>query len=211
VHLLLTDRLVCPRCGEGFGLILRADRLVDRRVLEGGLGCPNCRDRFPIADGFADLRSPPRAPLPPVSPAPAVDPAETERLAALLGVAEGPGNIALVGPLSAHAGGLADRIPGVEVIAIGSEARAQEEREGVSRLAADALLPFHPWSLRALALSAGSAALLEHPKELAALVPRGGRVVVEAPAADAAERLAAAGARVLAHDARWACAVRETS
>jgi hypothetical protein len=211
VHLLLTDRLACPRCGSGFGLILRADKLVDRRVLEGGLGCPNCRDRFPITGGFADLRPPPRAELPPAPPAPEADPARTDELAALLGVAEGPGHVGLVGALSAHAGGLADRVPGVEVIAIGAEARAQPEREGVSRMVAGVELPFHPWSLRALALSEGSAELLERPKELAALVPRGGRVVVEAPGADAAERLSAAGARVLARDARWIVAVRATS
>jgi uncharacterized protein YbaR (Trm112 family) len=209
LHLLLTDRLACPRCGPGFGLILRADRLVDRRVLEGGLGCPNCRDRYPIADGFADLRPPPRAELPPAAPR-SVDPARTDELAALLGVTEGPGNVGLVGALSAHAAGLADRVPGVEVIAIDAGARAEAEREGVSRMVAGAELPFHPWSLRALALARESQALLERPKELAQLVPRGGRIVLEAPGAGAPERLADAGARVLAHDARWLVSVRET-
>jgi uncharacterized protein YbaR (Trm112 family) len=211
VHLLLTDRLACPRCGAGFGLILRADKLVDRRVLEGGLGCPNCRDRFPIVEGFADLRPPPRAELPAAPARGAVDPAETDAIAAMLGVAEGPGNLGVVGALSAHAAGLADRIPGVEIVAIGVEARADPEREGVSRMAAGPELPFHPWSLRALALSEGSAALLERPAELKQLVPRGGRIVVEAPGGDAEGRLAAAGARVLARDARWLVGVRETS
>ena len=116
MHLLLTDRLACPRCGAGFGLILRADKLVDRRVIEGGLGCPNCRDRFPIVDGFADLRPPPRGDLPAAPARGAVEPAETDALAALLGVTEGPGNIGVVGALSAHAGGLADRIQGVEIV-----------------------------------------------------------------------------------------------
>jgi hypothetical protein len=78
-------------------------------------------------------------------------------------------------------------------------------------MAAGIELPFHPWSLRALALSRGSAGLLETPAELARLVPRGGRVVVEAPEADAAERIVAAGARVLARDARWLVGVRETA
>jgi uncharacterized protein YbaR (Trm112 family) len=65
VQLLLTDRLSCPRCGPAFGLILLADRLTERRVHQGALGCPNCRDSFPIVDGFADLRSPPRGELEP--------------------------------------------------------------------------------------------------------------------------------------------------
>ena len=84
-------------------------------------------------------------------------------------------------------------------------------RAGVSRMITGVELPFHPWSLRALALSAGSAELLDRPQLLAALVPRGGRVVVETPGADVAERLSAAGARVLARDARWIVAMRETS
>src|SRR5690606_27369097 len=172
VHLLLTDRLACPRCGPGFGLILRSDVLVERRVLEGGLGCPNCRDFFPIHEGFADLRPPPRAELPPARPLPAPDPSDTDRLAALLGVTEGPGNVALVGALAAHAGGVADRVPGVEVIAVALESRSDPERPGVSRMAAAVELPFHPHSLRALALSEGAAGLLEHPGLLSGLVPR---------------------------------------
>ena len=60
MHLLLTDRLTCPRCGPEFGLILLADKLVDRVVHSGVLGCPNCRDAFQVEDGFADLRAPPR-------------------------------------------------------------------------------------------------------------------------------------------------------
>lgn len=60
---MLTDRLTCPRCGPTFGLILLAERMVDRRVRDGTLGCPNCRDAFPVVDGFADLRAPPRRPV----------------------------------------------------------------------------------------------------------------------------------------------------
>jgi uncharacterized protein YbaR (Trm112 family)/SAM-dependent methyltransferase len=58
VHLLLTDRVTCPRCGPRFGLILLAERVVDRRVLEGHLGCPNCREHYPVRKGYGDLRPP---------------------------------------------------------------------------------------------------------------------------------------------------------
>ncbi len=58
MHILLTDVLSCPRCGPAHGLILLADRIAERRVLEGILGCPNCRARYAIAGGFADLRRP---------------------------------------------------------------------------------------------------------------------------------------------------------
>ncbi|MBW3533907.1 MAG: hypothetical protein KY453_01605 [Gemmatimonadetes bacterium] len=118
MNVLLTDRLSCPRCGPEFGLILLAERTEKRRVLEGRMGCPNCRDRFPVSRGFGDLRAPPRSALPPVESLDAPPAEATERLRALLGVAEGPGNLALVGPVVAHAAGLAQRTPETEVVAV---------------------------------------------------------------------------------------------
>ncbi len=60
----LIDHLVCPRCGPPNGLLLLAREVRDRRVREGEFGCPNCRDRFPVAGGFGDLRPPPRGESP---------------------------------------------------------------------------------------------------------------------------------------------------
>ena len=207
VHLLLTDRLNCPRCGSGFGLILLADRLTDRRVLEGALGCPNCRDRFPITNGFADLRTPPRTDLPEVIPVGPADAGEVERIATLLGVVEGPGNIALTGSLTRYAGLLADRMPGVEVIAIAEQVRGDAERAGVSRMVSGVELPFHPGSLRALALAEGKVEHLERPETLVRSVMEGGRIVIERPDSDAGERLANIGAQVLVRDERWLVAM----
>ncbi len=67
MNVLLTDHLVCPRCGPPFGLVLLARDVRDRRVRRGELGCSNCRDAFPVKNGFADLRPPPRDP-PPLEP-----------------------------------------------------------------------------------------------------------------------------------------------
>lgn len=61
MHILLTDILSCPRCGPEFGLILLADRIEARRVLAGTLGCANCRSKYAIRDGVADLRAAPSA------------------------------------------------------------------------------------------------------------------------------------------------------
>jgi uncharacterized protein YbaR (Trm112 family) len=206
VHLLLTDRLSCPRCGPGFGLILLADELVERRVLEGALGCPNCRDRFPIEGGFADLRPPPRTPLGETPVAAPTTPEATEQLAALLGVAQGPGHVALLGSLAAHASALADLVPDVEVVAIDPGARASAEREGVSRLIAGPELPFHPWTFRALAV-AGECGPIE---PMAGLVARGGRIVVERPESTAAARLQRIGGRVMLDSADWLVILKET-
>jgi len=59
MNLVLTDVLACPRCGPPFGLILLADSMRERRVLEGVLGCPNCYGRYPVRGGLADLRAVP--------------------------------------------------------------------------------------------------------------------------------------------------------
>ena len=118
MHILLTDRLICPRCGPGFGLILIADRLENRRVIEGSLGCPNCRDRFPVEAGFGDLRPPPRSTrddAPELEPPPSPPAME---VAALLGLTDGPGNVALIGDMAGHATALAGLVPGVEFIGI---------------------------------------------------------------------------------------------
>ena len=54
MYILLTDALTCPRCGPEFGLLVLADRMEERRVIEGRLGCANCRSAFPIRDAAAD-------------------------------------------------------------------------------------------------------------------------------------------------------------
>ncbi len=180
MHILLTDRLICPRCGPGFGLILIADRLENRRVLEGSLGCPNCRDRFPVEGGFGDLRPPPRGKLDdsPELAAPA-SPSAVE-VAALLGLAEGAGNVALIGDMAGHATALAALVPGVEFIGISSGLRGWEEGEGVSRVTTGASLPFSSGSLRGAALFAegGSSVCESMAGELARVLARAGRIAV---------------------------------
>jgi uncharacterized protein YbaR (Trm112 family) len=198
VHILLTDRLTCPRCGPEFGLILLADRIEERRVLDGTLGCPNCRDGFPVADGFGDLRAPPRSEL----PTPAEDPVPEEpdpeavvRLAALLGVPRGPGHLALVGPAARWSGPIADLVEDIEVVGVDPGLRAQRERRGVSRLVAAPGLPFFSRTLRGVAVSGeGAEAWLT---EAVRVVAPGGRVVVLDAPGGTRERLEDEGLRVV--------------
>ncbi|MBT8397332.1 MAG: Trm112 family protein [Gemmatimonadetes bacterium] len=147
MHLALTDRLVCPECGPGWGLILLATEVRERRVLEGELGCPNCRQNYPVSGGVADLRSSPRDPLqdskgPPEPPS--LKPEDTLRLGALLGVTEGPGTVLLLGPAAVHAEGLAALVEGIEVVGSFGPLSPTGEREGVSRIVARSKLPFAP-------------------------------------------------------------------
>ena len=176
MHILLTDRLICPRCGPGFGLILIADRLENRRVIEGSLGCPNCRDRFPVEGGFGDLRPPPRSTRddapelePPASP-------QAMEVAALLGLTDGSGNVALIGDMAGHATALAELVPGVEFIGIAPGLRGWEEGEGVSRVTTGASLPFSSGSLRGVGLFADREPSIA--AELARVLARAGRIAV---------------------------------
>jgi len=207
VHILLTDRLTCPRCGPDFGLILLAKRLVERQVLDGALGCSNCRDQFPVEGGFVDLRPPPRDPLTATLPATDPDVEATNRLAALLGVSEGSGNVALLGSVSVHAGALADRLPEIEVVAVDAATQVEAERERVSRLVTGVALPFQPWTFRALAAVGDAVA----PEEAVRVVGRGGRIVMERPAPAATVQLERAGCRILLQEGDWVVALRENT
>jgi len=205
VHLLLTDRLTCPRCGPTFGLILRADRLVDRVVWEGVLGCPNCRDAFPVVEGFGDLRAPPRGELPAglVGPvfeerAPAGEAAE--RLAALLGLVGGPGTVCLVGGPARHAPDLAARVPEVSIVGVDSDLRGWPETPGVSRIVSRPGIPLFSGTVRAVAVDGrlGGDWIREAVRITA---PRGARVVVDGADEGARAALAGTRVRVLAQDA----------
>ena len=198
MHILLTDRLICPRCGPGFGLILIADRLENRRVIDGSLGCPNCRDRFPVEGGFGDLRPPPRSTR---DDAPKIEPPASPsamEVAALLGLTDGPGNVALIGDLAGHATALAGLVPGVEFVGIAPGLRGWEEGEGVSRLSAGASLPFSDGSLRGVGLySEGDPRMAG---ELARVVARDGRIAVWGAVREWEKALRSEGPDVLASD-----------
>ena len=225
MHLLLTDRLTCPRCGPSFGLILLADRMDERRVVSGSLGCPNCRDRFRVADGFADLRAPPRGELGdglvgPTGPGGVVEasvlpgagvtteasPAEAERLAALLGVPHGPGTLALVGEPARHGPAIAASIEDVQVVGIDPDLRSWPDRPGFSRLVSAPGIPFFSGVLRGVAVDARlGPAWVEEAARVAASMAR---VVVVQAGEEMAPMLQALGLTVLAVEAGTVVAAR---
>lgn len=208
MHLLLTDRLSCPRCGPRFGLILLADRMDDRRILDGTLGCPNCRDGFPVVQGFGDLRAPPRGELRPgrAGPPSPPDPEAAFRLQALLGVAEGPGTILLVGSPARHAEALARALSGVEIVALDADLAAWPDAPGVSRLTSRPGVPLFGRSLRGAVVDGG----LGDPwiEEGARVVAPLSRVVVTDAPDSATPLLEKAGLRVLAVEAGTVVAAR---
>ncbi|MEX0837744.1 MAG: hypothetical protein WD101_05380 [Gemmatimonadota bacterium] len=211
MHVLLTDRLTCPRCGPEFGLILLADRMEDRRVIDGTFGCPNCRDQLEVQDGFADLRAPPRGPLPAghagrTEPRPD-DAADAERLIALVGVAQGPGTLVLAGEPARHAAAFAATIEGIHVVAIDADLTGWPGVTGVSRMAAAPGIPLFSRSIRGVAVDArlGPAALHDAARVVA---PRARVVAVRADEAATGEIFREAGLEVMASEAGTVVAAR---
>ncbi len=201
MNLLIADRLSCPRCGPEFGLILLAERMDGRRVLDGVLGCPNCRDGFPVRGGFGDLRMPPRGELAPglAGDYGPEDAGATDRLMALLGVAQGPGMLLLAGSPARHAAGLAARIEGVQVVALDADMARWPEAPGVSRMTARPGIPVFSRTLRGVAVDGalGERWFVEAARVVAPL----SRVVVQDAPDGAVDTLVASGLRVLASDA----------
>ncbi|MBV9110636.1 MAG: hypothetical protein JO306_14595 [Gemmatimonadetes bacterium] len=198
MYLLLTDVLACPRCGPEFGLILLADRIDDRRVIEGRMGCANCREQYPVHGGVLDVRAAAGAEAP-ASPSPDAVPADPEaatRLAALLGLADARGTVLVAGPGAALAGGVSDLVEELEVAAMAPAWEGGEEQAGVSRIAwAGGRLPFRDRTLRGVAFTGGAEdGLLA--EGLRVLQP-GARIVVERAAPGTADRLSALGAQVM--------------
>ena len=193
MFILLTDVLRCPRCGPEFGLVALADRVEERRVVEGRLGCSNCREQFPVRGGVADLRTGPvEAPTP---SAPSADRQEAAvRIAALLGLAQPGGTVLVAGPGALLAPDLAPLAAGTEFVAL-LPAPAGGAGEGVTRMAVGPRLPFADRSVRAMALTGGAddVALAEALR----VVAPGGRVMVEGAGPEVAAAFVAAGAEVL--------------
>ncbi len=191
MHILLTDIVTCPRCGPEFGLILLADRVEERRVLQGRLGCPNCREMYPVEGGVLDLRlvegaedaSPP-------------DPDGAVRVAALLGLAGAGGTVLVAGPGAELAPGIAALVPGLEVVALTARFPAGPEGPGVSRVAGGPAIPLRGGMLRGVALTGAAAAETPLAEALRVLAP-GTRLLLDPAPAGAAEALGGLGAEVL--------------
>lgn len=157
----LTDLLTCPRCGPAHGLILLPDEVRNRRVVSGVLGCANCRERYPVENGVADLgrgageegvragggsgRVGRRNKRKTVDQEAASE-EEATRLAALLGLSEGGGVVLMAGPAAVVVERVADLAPGILLV---TSAAGGAEVGVASRLRLGPVLPLRSWPLSA--------------------------------------------------------------
>ncbi len=108
----LTDLLRCPAEHEEAYLVLLPERVVDRSVVTGELGCPVCGRVFAVADGVVRFGG--KASAPGGAPAPL----DADGVHAFLGL-DGPGGyLVLAGAVGAVAPELAALLAGVHVVAV---------------------------------------------------------------------------------------------
>jgi len=152
------DAFRCPRSHEHTWLVASADRLEDRDIVTGELGCPVCGARYPIVDGVADFRgAAASAASVPHGVTPAAERSERAlRAAALLGLTEPGGLVVLAGAWGEAAHEVAALVERVHVLAIDPPA-AVSSGFGVSVARAAEVLPLGPESVRAIALDAAHA------------------------------------------------------
>lgn len=197
MHIVLTDIVTCPRCGPAFGLVILADRIEERRVIEGRLGCANCREEYPVRGGVADLRLQEGSPA---SAAPATT-AETWgdekafRIAALLGVTDRGPPVLILGAPAAFVAGVQSVVPDAGVVGLSSAAEEGAGGVGMGWLVAAGALPFRDRSLGGVALLGRGP---DQPVEDALrCLARRARIVIDPAAPEVVDRLAAAGAEIM--------------
>lgn len=160
----LVDRLRCPVPHADSWLVLSADRVVERTVLEGILGCPVCRAEFPIAAGVVRFNGA----TPPTRDAVA-DPAAAMRLAAFLELTDPAALALLAGRWGAHAPAITALTP-VQIVVLSPDVRV-DAQPGVSPILADGC-PIAPGVLAGAALDGSDAA-----DAIVAAVRSGGRLL----------------------------------
>ncbi len=191
---LVADHLACPRCGPSFSLVLLARQVVDGRVVDGELGCPNCRDRFPVGPDGVDLRPPPRTPWRRTDgfadgadsvgdagasePRAGTDGSRAVWFAAALGLGSGGGLVVMPGRLWLEARGVARVAPGVEVLIAGREAMGRTGPSVTAMLAGPAL-PLQDGVARGVVVRGGDSTSW-WSEALRVLAPGGRLVFVEA-------------------------------
>lgn len=142
------------RSHEDSWLVASADELVARHIVRGELGCPVCEARYPVRDGVADFTAGVARPADPRSGA--AREGMAVRAAALLGLSEPGGIVALAGEWSAAANEILEMTEEVQLLAFDFP-RALRSGGALSLALIGDVLPLAPGSVRGIALDAAHA------------------------------------------------------
>lgn len=182
----LTDHLRCPADHDESYLVLLPDRMEDRSVREGRLGCPACGRTYQITNGVLDVGGD--------APSPADSTVLTpDAVTALIGLSGPGGYLVLVGRPAAAWRAVAEQNPGVALVAVNPPADVADE-PGISVLRGGAL-PLKSMSMRGVALGSPMGEDGRWVREAVRVVLPGLRVAGEGQAPDPAvvDLMAAAG------------------
>jgi uncharacterized protein YbaR (Trm112 family) len=174
VYIELIDLLRCPREHEESWLVAAFNKMQDRFVIEGRLGCPVCSATYPIAGGVADLRD--SNEISEVTKHETKIEDETEaavRIAAMLGLTRA-GSVAVLEGLDAKLASTVSAIGEAKVISLNSAGHA-EEAENVAEVRGGSRLPLASASVDGFMLGSTSS---RDEKDIARVLKTGGRLVV---------------------------------
>ncbi len=183
----LTDHLRCPADHDESFLVLLPDRIEDRSVRAGRLGCPVCGRTYEVVDGVFQAGEPPEVEE---TGSPTLD---ADALHALTGLAGPGGYMALVGRVAGLWSEVAELNPGVALVGINPDPEVPDS-PGIS-VVRSGRIPLRSRSMRGVVLGRGYA---EDPfwiAEAARVVLPGLRVVGEGsdPSEDTIDLMASAG------------------
>lgn len=182
----LTDHLRCPADHTESYLVLLPDSMHERSVRSGRLGCPVCGRSYELTDGVLDLGGGGVA-------LPETTLLDAEALTALAGLSGPGGWLVLVGRPAGAWRDVAQRNPGVGLVAVNPPGDVSDA-PGISVLRS-AVLPLKSRSMRGVVLGSPFGGDPRWVSEAARVVLPGLRVAGEGPVPDPAclELLAAAG------------------
>ena len=186
MYIELTDHLRCPENHEERFLVLLPDRVEDRSVRTGQLGCPVCGRTFVLVDGVLDVGGAADLPEDDAGPGP-------DALTALVGLGGPGGYLVVVGGRGRDWRELAERNRGVGIVLVNPPAEVRDE-PGVSVLRGG-VLPLKSRTMRGAVLGGGYGGDAGWIGEAARVVLPGLRVVGQGPdpAPDRIELMATAG------------------
>ncbi len=156
----LAEFLKCPADHEECPCVLSVDKMEDRSVVSGAVGCPSCDAQYPIVDGAVHFGRDPKLDSDSRSDDLTVeDMPDVDVVHSLLSVAEPGGYVALLGSAGRLGQDLASRIPDVHFVAVNPPPEVGRSTV-VSLLHATEIIPLRPSTMRGIVV--GSEYACEH-------------------------------------------------